>query len=507
MFVELLLFFVAALGYYLFQELWLKRQRAGIKYLPFKFPFGHLEKVIKREKTLSLVVNEFYDQSKDRLVGIYMVFKPVVLVRDPEIVKMIMTSHFESFSDRGVHPKKNKNALAISLFTMEIHDWRPLRAKLTPAFSAAKIRQMIPQIQDVASNFRELLLDQVKGNSLTEVRMKDLAGRFVIDAMAANIFGIKVNSMSDEDHPFRGLGKRLQQKRNTNFFEAIRVSCVFLWPRLAGILGISNVPDFASEFFINFVRETIEARERSPQTRHDVMQQLLQLRNTGSLDGDSWTYEKAKLPSMSIEEVASNAFLFYIAGSESSTSAICFCLFELSREPEFLQQAREEIDEALKKQNGELNYECLTEMKFLDKCILETIRKYPALPMLTRRCTKEFVVPETNQVIMKDQMICIPLRAIQTDPEYFPNPLRFNPNRCDPDDPDYSSVQYHAFGEGPKSCIAYRLGNLIVKTGLVTVLSNFDLEVGPKDDLNIFSIGDLGMRPRDDFTIRLARRS
>lgn len=102
---------------------------------------------------------------------------------------------------------------------------------------------------------------------------------------------------------------------------------------------------------------------------------------------------------------------------------------------------------------GEMTYEALKDMKFLEKCIYETIRMYPALPMLNRRCTKDFQVPGTAMKILRNQSVVIPLRAIQTDEKYFPNPLKFNPNRCDPQDEDYSTVPYYVFGDGPKSCI------------------------------------------------------
>lgn len=145
-------------------------------------------------------------------------------------------------------------------------------------------------------------------------------------------------------------------------------------------------------------------------------------------------------------------------------------------------------------------------MKFLEKCILETLRKYPALPMLNRRCTKEFKLPGTDQIIYKGQSVIIPIRSIQTDPKYYPNPLKFNPNRTDPEDPDYSPVTSYPFGDGPKACIAFRMGTVMVKTGLVTILSKFNLDLSTKEADIKFTLGNLGMPPSNDFSVRLSRR-
>ncbi|XP_064542664.1 probable cytochrome P450 6d2 [Drosophila montana] len=39
---------------------------------------------------------------------------------------------------------------------------------------------------------------------------------------------------------------------------------------------------------------------------------------------------------------------------------------------------------------GKFTYKALQDLKFLDKCIMETIRKYPGLPFLNRECTQDF---------------------------------------------------------------------------------------------------------------------
>lgn len=511
MIVEVLIFFLPIVLYFIYGE-WAKRRAAGIPYLRYKFPYGHLEKVINREKSFGLAINEYYSGTEDGLVGLYMVYKPVILVCDPAIVKMILTTHFEHFSDRGLHTDHRTDPLSTNLFTMDLERWKPLRAKLTPAFSGSKIRQMMAPIQATAKIFQAQLHEAAKDNQVAEIKMKDMSSRFVVDIIASTIFGIEVDSLSEEDHPFRGLGKRLSRSRNSSLLEAVRFACVFLWPRVCRFFGLGVNPRFVTEFVLDLVTKTFAAREANPGVvRRDVMQQLLQLRNTGSVDNDSWSSRSAdginETPFLTIEECASNAFLFYVAGSESSSSTICFCLFELSRQPRHVKTLQEEIDRILLAHGGEITYEALREMRFLDKCVLETIRKYPALPMLNRRCTKEFKVPGSQQIIYRGQTVLIPLRAIQTDSRHFPHPLTFNPNRCDPEDPDYSPVPYYAFGDGPKSCIAYRLGSTMVKVGLVSLLSRFNLKE-PTDSGELdFSIGDLGMLPKEDFTVRLEARA
>lgn len=156
---------------------------------------------------------------------------------------------------------------------------------------------------------------------------------------------------------------------------------------------------------------------------------------------------------MSIEQCAAQVFLFYIAGSESSASTICFCIHELSHQRNLLLEAQREIDEMLKRHNGQVTYDNILELTYLDKCISETIRKYPALPILNRKCTKDYPIPGTDYVIEKDTPIIISLLGLQNDPKYFPNPEKFMPSRFDKGNEDFVSNAFYPFGDGPRNCI------------------------------------------------------
>lgn len=453
MILEIVLCFSALALYwlYLFNE---KLKCENIPFLPYKFPYSQLEKVVKKEKSVGMAINEYYWAREDEpLLGIYLILKRIILVRDPEIVKMLMTTHYEYFSDRGMTPDKDKDPFSSNLLSMENEEWKSLRAKVTPAFSSGKLKQMFSLITNTSEKLHRLVEDSLE-DGVVVLNTKDLCARYVVDMIGSTIFGIEVDSLANPDHEFRLLGKNLTDNRVKSVFPLVQLAIGLFWPQLNYFFGVRSVPDFMSDYFMALVQTTIERRGRTNEARHDVLEMLIRLRDTGSMEHDNHDRTKSLITkALTIEECASNSFLFYVAGSESASSTLCFCLFELSREPDHMKTLQDEIDSVLRKYNGQATYEALKEMKFLEKCILETIRKYPALPMLNRRCTKDFQVPGTNKTIFKGQSVMIPLHAIQTDPKYFPNPLKFNPNRCDPADPDYSSTQYHAFGDGPKSCI------------------------------------------------------
>lgn len=61
--------------------------------------------------------------------------------------------------------------------------------------------------------------------------------------------------------------------------------------------------------------------------------------------------------------------MFLIAGFETSSTTMSYCLYELARNPDCQRKAQKEIDEILEKHNGQITYESLSEMQFLESCI------------------------------------------------------------------------------------------------------------------------------------------
>lgn len=82
----------------------------------------------------------------------------------------------------------------------------------------------------------------------------------------------------------------------------------------------------------------------------------------------------------------------------------------------------------------------------------ESLRKYPPVTNLTRACTKDYQVDGTNFSIKKGQMVFIPAFAIQNDPDIYPNPSVFDPDRFTPEEQaKRSQYAYLPFGVGPRN--------------------------------------------------------
>ena len=72
---------------------------------------------------------------------------------------------------------------------------------------------------------------------------------------------------------------------------------------------------------------------------------------------------------ITMDVIAAQAFVFYAAGFETSSTIMTFCLYELVLNPDIQTRLREEIDAAFSEPNAEITYEAINGMEYLDKVI------------------------------------------------------------------------------------------------------------------------------------------
>jgi len=85
---------------------------------------------------------------------------------------------------------------------------------------------------------------------------------------------------------------------------------------------------------------------------------------------------------------------------------------------------------------------------------IETLRKYPPLSHLTRKAISSYTFHNINVSIPKGQDIWIPIYAIQRDPDIYPKPDVFDPERFSDEVAQIKHPMFYLpFGDGPRNCI------------------------------------------------------
>ncbi|KAB0791090.1 hypothetical protein PPYR_02890 [Photinus pyralis] len=439
-------------------------KKLGVPYLESSIPFGTMNNPLTLSESIADNVARQYKESKAlgyKYVGLYGLTMPQFMVIDPELLKCVMIKDFHHFTDRGFYFNEKDDPLSAHLFTLTGQKWRRLRAKLTPTFTSAKMRTMNEFVVACGYQLRDAL-----GVRCTQgpIEIKDLLERYTTNIIGSCAFGIECNSFTDPNNEFCMWTRK---QFHPTAFQNFKMFISFMFPGFAEMIRMKVVTDGVTNFFMKTVRESIALRRKTGQVRNDFLQILIGLMEES--DG------------MTLEEVAAQAFLFFLAGFETSSSTMSFCLYELSLNPDIQQRVRDEINAVLKKYNGEITYDSLRELEYMSCVIDEVLRKYPPVPILNRKCVSDYKLPNTDITIKKGVNLVIPLIGLQRDPDYFPNPDKFDPERFNKKNVEkVTPFSYMPFGEGLRICLGLRFGLMQTKIGLLLMLKNFKFTLSDK---------------------------
>lgn len=249
----------------------------GIKYKPPTLFFGNFRKIATQSVTLHEFVLDVYGTfPAEKLVGIFELRNPILMLRDPETIKRVGVKDFDHFVDHRTAIDEESDALfGRGLFTLKGSKWRDMRATLSPAFTGSKMRTMFQLVIQCAEQTKEHLLEETKRQSPLVLEMKDLFSRFANDVIATSAFGIGVNSFENPQNEFFEMGKDVSN------FEGVR-SLIFFgftnFPRLMKFLKITLFPKATSNFFRRLVIDSMKYRDEHNVHRPDMINLLMEAR-------------------------------------------------------------------------------------------------------------------------------------------------------------------------------------------------------------------------------------
>ncbi|XP_011150775.1 cytochrome P450 9e2 [Harpegnathos saltator] len=488
-----------ALGlyYFLFKDLDLFKKN-GIPHMKPLPLVGNMGSTFLRQKSLAELVKELYDVHPEaKYTGMYEMTSPVVLLRDPELIKSIALKHFDTFPNHRSFiqddPLFSKN-----LFFLRDDRWREVRSMLSPTFTSSKMKVMFKLMSHCAADFAKYVAQLPEEQKILD--MKEYFARYTNDVIATCAFGVSVDSMRDPNNLFYLYGKEVTLFSIIVFFKFYIFKTL---PRLAKLLKLKLIRKEMAKFFRDLVEITIKTRDEQGITRPDMLQLMMESRG-----------KKEGRQDLTIDDMTSQAFIFFLAGFDNTSTLMCFAAHEIAVNDDVYKRLQSEIDQVLEETNGQVSYETINNMEYLDAVVNETLRMYPLAIMWDRECIKDFELPPTVTgakpfILKKGQSVWVPVYGLHHDPKYFKDPEKFNPDRFVGEQKKHTlnTGVYLPFGLGPRMCIGNRFALLETKILLFHLLAQCDLLPCEKTPIPL-ELEKLGfiMKPKGGFWLRAMPR-
>lgn len=435
--------------------------------------FGNIKDVILIKKSLPIYLMEIYNIYKNEpIIGIFNFRKPILIIKDLDIIQNILTKDFLTFADSGISFHKKFDALSANLITLPYEQWQIVRPKLSPVFSFDKLKKMIPVILESGNRLEEYVK-----NIKNPIECKEVMTKYTMDVIVNCVFGIKTNIFSEKNTIYK-MGKSM-------FKPSWQFKNFFFW-----IIQKNITVDFT-----DFIIENMNSRTPNNPINQDVIDILREFKK------DSNKYTDINL---SDNFLASQAFIFFAASFETSAITISNILYELALNQDIQDKLREEI------KNNNLTYENINKMTYLDKIYKETLRKYPTIPEIRRKTRSDYTfnyhnTEDVKVTIPKNVDIWIPVYAIHKDPDIYPNPDVFDPERF-----SKQAIQarhpmcYLPFADGARNCIGAEFANYQIKIGVIKILKTYKLKpckktpipymINPKIMLRLTPMNDIYLK-------------
>ena len=421
-----------------------------------------------------------------KVFGLYEGQYPVLVVTELSMLKQIMLKDHEHFYDRRVVFKTRKSVFDFSLILLTGARWKHTRQLITPAFTPANLRRMEPLLKKVCSTMVANIDETVDQNVSFDA--KEITSFFAMDAVATIAFALDLDSKQNQDSEFVKNARLMFTvfPFNGKFMTLLLMFPDFMTSLLRKIPLKAIVGDIGKVLVETVTNELDRRKAVGNEQRQDFLNLLIPLEKDPDSEenkefikydemGSRWLTNGFSRP-----EIIGQSIMFFLAGYETTSSALAMALYAMALNPTIQEKLYQDLKNHLT--DKEMSLETLNEVPYLAMCINEMLRCYSPTLRIDRVCTSDTVVNGFH--IPKGVTINIPVNAIHHDPEHWPNPDVFDPERFRDMD-SIPPMAFIPFGAGNRNCIGMRLAMLEIKMALATLMLRFKFSMAPEAKIPI----------------------
>jgi cytochrome P450 len=364
------------------------------------------------------------------------VLRKTYIVNEPEAISRILIQHYENYTKAGTSYERLEKLVGTGMLTTSGEDWAERRNRYQPKFHTKNLQQY----ESTITQCTQIALDSWEDKLGQQINIADEMLSLVMNITTQAFLGMDISERS------------LELVKQIHFLNDHAVhKGTFKWiPTIANLRYQNNKTKF-DQYLIDTLKHTTKI------TNNPLLEDLLHKDDQGNFI-------------LSNDYILGEAKNFFIAGHETTGSAIASIIFSMTANPYTMTKALDEIKDVLGDQQP--TFESIEHLPYLDMVIQEGLRLYPPIWFITRRAIEEDHL--LGYKIPANSLVSIVPFLIHRHPKYWPQPNVFYPERFQSDaNKKRPKCAYIPFGVGPRVCIGRQFATLTMKMIIVMILQKY----------------------------------
>ncbi|XP_053204193.1 cytochrome P450 4V2-like [Panonychus citri] len=230
---------------------------------------------------------------------------------------------------------------------------------------------------------------------------------------------------------------------------------------------------------------------------------------SGQSDSSSFNFVKMLLTSnkgkIDLEGINEELLTAVSAGHDSSALTLNTLMFILGNYPDIQEKVYQEISSMFGENESVNDIERVKHCEYLDKCLKESMRLYPAVPLIARELEEPIEINGYN--LPKGSILICNIFNVHRDPRIYPDPTQYDPERFDPSNlPNIPKGAYIPFGVIPRACTGSRFALIEMKIFLIHLIRKYKIFSAKKLEEVSFEM-DFTLKPSSPLEIMLRKRT
>ncbi|KAK5643929.1 hypothetical protein RI129_007774 [Pyrocoelia pectoralis] len=426
--------------------------------------------------------------------------KLIIFLSDPKDVEIILSSydHIDKSSEYDLFKPWLGNGLLISTGKT----WKSHRKLIYPTFHMNILKKFIVLFN---TNSRETV-EKLRKEVGKTFDCHDYMSEATVEMLLETAMGVN---------------KKTQERSGYEYAQAVMKMCDILhsrhmkiWLKPDWIFKLSSYGRIQKEM-LNIIHSLTN---KIIKNKMEALNELSQsCKNASRSDTDVEEKRRVAFLDLLVEasqngehitrkEIREQVDTIMFEGHDTTAAAASFFLSLMAAHPDIQNRVSQELDEIFGNSDRFATFSDTLQMKYLERCLLETLRLYPPVPLIARHLNQPVKLVSGNYVLPPGCTVVIATIKLHRREEIYANPNKYEPDNFLPERAaNRNYYDFIPFSAGPRNCVGRKYAMLKLKVLLSTVMRNFYIRsyMTEKD----FKLqGDIILKREEGFQVRLEPR-